>query len=72
MNEICSLVGIISPSLNGMYKNNKLLKHQIFEFSTEQLIKNFIDHVVAWRKMTDYCGDICFTKDNFSHKVARG
>ena len=35
MNEMCSLVGIASPSLNRMYKNNRMLKHQILEFSTE-------------------------------------
>ena len=32
MNKMCSLVGITSPSLNGIYKNNKMLKHQIFDF----------------------------------------
>ena len=70
--KMCSLVGITSPSLNGMYTNNRMLKHQLFDFSTEQLTKNCTDHVVACRKMTGYSGDIVLTKDEVLHKVARG
>ena len=72
MNEMCSMVGITSPSLNGMNKNNRMLKHQIFDFSIEQLTKNRTDHVVACRKLTHYTGDIVFTKDKVLRKVARG
>ena len=38
-NELCSYVGILSPSLTGMYMNNSLVEKNVMDVLAEQLRK---------------------------------
>ena len=72
MNELCSSVGILSPSLTGMYKNNTLAKKDIMDVSREQLKQNRQEHVSYICNTSDYIGDVKATIDNVTCMVSCG
>ena len=72
MDELCSYVGIVSPTKNNLEKSRQKVKSSIHKTSEETLSLNRREHVLAARSSDNYPGDVTATIQGEKIKIARG